>query len=98
MAIRITTAVYSYGDAPGVSLYGDGASETISVDLSKAPFNMDFGGNNPVAAEFVDPFTGEYVNAEISGGGRVVKMTFSQPLSANSGFNISVTLFFNGQS
>lgn len=91
--IRMTTAVYSYGNTPGVNLQGDGSTSTFSFDITKAPFNMNVSGNSPSAAKFIDPFTGEYTDAEISHDR--LTLTFSAPLPVG-GTNVSVQLLFDG--
>jgi len=67
-----------------VSLFGDGTSRTATVDLQKAPFNLDFKQNYP-ALFAVSSAPGPATTAQtITGKNGKLTFTFSEPLPAAS--------------
>jgi len=78
-----------------LNLLGDGTTSSFSFDITKAPVNFNVNGQNPTAAKFIDPVTGAFTNATLTGG-HVVGMTFSAAPPAGTGTNVSVILMFDG--
>jgi hypothetical protein len=77
---------------------GDAALSVFSFDVTRAPFNLDFRGNAPVAlslASYLNGPTGTTMTATISRNG-VVTLTFSAPLPNGPAGVIDILFSYGG--
>lgn len=87
MALRITIG------GTGVFLIGDGVTTEIVVDFEKPPFNFNFKGNYPIAAEAAAQAP-TYTVTLIRDA--VVKIVYDVPLAAGQQNEANFYFFFAG--
>jgi hypothetical protein len=67
-----------------VNLIGDGASASININLTQAPFGLSFSGNNPhTLRNFVASPSASGVTASAVLSGAHLIVTLSSPLPSN---------------
>jgi hypothetical protein len=64
-----------------VMLLGDGTSTSVAIDLTQAPFDLNFQGNYPIALSH-QTVTGEQPSSVTISGSGILQFQYANPIPA----------------